>query len=314
LLDEELDRVGNQNLDFLVVGAQKCATSWLYYCLQDHPEIHVPSKKREDIYIGGSLYEERGADWFANWVGDPKDGKTVGDISVDYLVDPRSPKAIEEYASDVQIVASLREPTERAISAYYWNLRRGNVHELELNRGMRRVLDHASEVHPTSRYDSEAYYRNILLRGFYHTQVKRYIDQFGKDNVLLIPFSEIKRNGPGIVQKLYRFIGVDDTFEPSRLSRARRPKQNSYWYPLLRMERNLPEVWLFNRIIDVTNQLIGGIGLQRKRPDLSKTLQRDLRDAYSDSVHSLFDIVNSIPETKKLWGSVDWPYDVCLYK
>jgi len=31
--------------DFLVIGAQKSATSWLYFCLQNHPDIYLPSKK-----------------------------------------------------------------------------------------------------------------------------------------------------------------------------------------------------------------------------------------------------------------------------
>ncbi|MCS3668727.1 hypothetical protein GGP77_002978 [Salinibacter ruber] len=298
-----------RNLDFLVIGAQKCATSWLYYCLQDHPEIHLPPKKREDFYIGGDLYQEYSANWFSNWIGNPKVGQTVGDISVDYLIDPRSPEAIEAYATDVRVIASLREPTARAVSAYYWNLRRGNVRELDVNRGMRRVLEHASEAYTASHYDSEAYYRNILQRGLYYAQVKRYIDRFGAERVLLVPFDEIRRNGLGVVRKLYRFVGVDDTFEPSRLSRTRRPKQNSYWPILLRMERDLPEVWFFNRLIDVANQFIGRLGLQKERPDLVPSLASSLRSVYSNSVQQLFELIEGSSTSRDLWTEVEWPYN-----
>ena len=45
-----------KKLDFLVIGSQKCATSWLFYCLQEHYELLLPTKKNEKEYIGGDIY------------------------------------------------------------------------------------------------------------------------------------------------------------------------------------------------------------------------------------------------------------------
>ncbi len=54
----------SRTMDFAVTGAQKCATSWLYYCLRDHPGICVPDKKLEAGYIGGAMFAEQVTDWF----------------------------------------------------------------------------------------------------------------------------------------------------------------------------------------------------------------------------------------------------------
>ena len=40
----------NYGIDFFIIGGQKCATTWLYHCLNDHPEIEVGGGKVEKYY------------------------------------------------------------------------------------------------------------------------------------------------------------------------------------------------------------------------------------------------------------------------
>ena len=50
-----------KNIDFFLIGAQKCATSWMYLCLKEHPEISVP-KVKGDYFIVGELFNKNGED------------------------------------------------------------------------------------------------------------------------------------------------------------------------------------------------------------------------------------------------------------
>jgi hypothetical protein len=294
-------------MDFFLVGAQKCATSWLYYCLRDHPELHLPSKKQEDIYLGGDLHRKHGTDWYFQHIGEPKDGQRSGGVSVDYLFDPRSPETIKEIAPGAKIIAILRDPVERAISAYYWHLRRGNVSDLDLSAGLERCLETAmAEDSEGITYDSEAYAENMILRGVYDVQLLRYIEAFGSERLFVVPMENIETAGTSILGSLYRNLHVDPTYRPSMLHQKRRPKRNSYLPFLLQLERNAPEWHFFNKVINVANQVACYVGLDRGRPSLSEDVRTALRDYYRDSVRQTFEIVRSVPSSRNLWEGVFW--------
>jgi hypothetical protein len=42
--------------DFLVIGAQKCGTTWLYSCLRKHPGCYLPPKKELHYFDRSSFY------------------------------------------------------------------------------------------------------------------------------------------------------------------------------------------------------------------------------------------------------------------
>lgn len=78
----------DNKLDFAVIGAQKCATSWMFYCLTEHPELVLPDKKQEVSYIGGEAFRGNGgADWFFDRYSVSVSARLRGDVSVDYLYD-----------------------------------------------------------------------------------------------------------------------------------------------------------------------------------------------------------------------------------
>lgn len=294
-------------MDFLFVGAQKCATSWLYYCLRDHPDLHLPSKKQEEIYLGGDLHRKHGTDWYFQHIGEPKNGQRAGDVSVDYLFDPRSPGAIEEIAPDVRIIAVLRDPVERAISAYCWNLRRGNISNQDLSAGLKRSLETAiAEDSKGTTYDSEEYAKNTILRGVYDAQLSRYTEAFGPKKLFVLPMKKIKTAATSVLESVYGFLHVDPTYRPSGLHRKRRPKQNSYLPFLLQLERSAPDWHFVNKVINVANQAACHVGVDRGRPPLSEDVRAALRDYYRDSVQRTFEIVRNVPSSRNFWEGVSW--------
>ena len=297
-------------MNFLLVGAQKCATSWLYYCLRDHPEIHLPSRKREDIYLGGDLHRKHGTEWYFRHVGEPNGGQRAGDVSVDYLFDPRSPEAVYEVIPDTKIIAILRHPIDRAGSSYYWNLRRGNVQEMDLGRGMRRILQNRQRAErPDLPYDPTNYYVNILARGLYDVHIRRYLEYFSPDQFLLLPFDLIRQQGAEILERVYKFVEVDPSFRPSRLNQNRRPKQNSYRSLLLRLERDTPNTPLFGRIANLAHQIVYQLNLHRERPPLPEDVAKDLREFYRGHVRRLFNLIQKMPVSQDLWMEVSWIRD-----
>jgi len=260
--------------------------------------------------LGGDLHQEHGTDWYFRHVGEPNDGQRVGDVSVDYLFDPRSPKAVYEVMPDTKIIAVLRHPIDRAVSSYYWNLRRGNVREMDLGYGMRRILKTRQKAErPDLPYDPANHYVNVLARGLYDIHIRRYREYFSPSQFFLLPYSQIKQCGPDILECIYEFIGVDPSFRPSRLNQGRRPKQNSYWSFLLRFERDAPNTPFFGRIANLAHQMVYRLGLHRERPSLPDDVRSELWNFYHSHMQALIELVQEIPASRNLWANVSWLQD-----
>jgi len=292
-------------MDFLVIGAQKCATSWLYCCLREHLQLHLPPVKEEKVYLGGALYHRYGIEWYREQMGNSDNAQAVGDVSVDYLLDRRSPPVIVKYAPDAKFIAVLRDPVERAVSAYFWNLRRGNVLELDVDRGLSRAIDEWRRHGPDQTYNPDAHYYNIIARGLYARQLDRYIDRFGSQSVYLLYYDDIKANPKDAVQRVFRILDVDPTVEPPSLSR--RPKQNSYFRPLLRLEQSLPNNAVFGKVSDLANQALCTLGLGREKPTLSAHVEAELRSLFAPHDDRLGGLSRKLPRSNVLTSGSPLP-------
>ena len=283
---------------FLVIGVQKAATSWLFYCLQEHPEIFLPSHKREVDYLGGEKYQQRGWEWWASRFEGAKSRHIVGDVSVDYIYSTRSAKLIKENLGDVKFVISLRDPIDRAISAYYWNLRKGKIPNKPLNKGMEAILKTLIKK-GGSDFDSktERVYRNIIMRGFYDEQISRYLDYFELKNFLFLDFDNIKRNPLRQVQSIYDFLGVNKSYNPTALNR--KPKNNAYLDPLIVLERRAGKSRLTGKLADWLNGVASKLGIGNSRPKLEKELKNKLLDIYTSHNEKLLDILLDYQNTNE---------------
>jgi len=221
------------NLDFLVIGVQKSATTWLYNCLKEHPELHLSAKKREVEYIGGDLYEAKGVDWYFSLLQGAKDYQKVGDVSVEYIFDPRSPERTHHYVPNVKLIISLRNPIDRAISAYYWQLRKGILPNLSVENGLRMALEENCQ-NPSTR----KYYDELLARGFYDTQLQRYLQYVKIEQMMFILYEYIENQPQAVLQKIYKFLGVNPDYTP--VSMKQEPKRNTYLPFLVALERMAP--------------------------------------------------------------------------
>ncbi|MGD9211988.1 MAG: sulfotransferase, partial [Desulfobacteraceae bacterium] len=127
--------------DFLIIGAQKSGTTWLWRMIDQHPQTALPQKK-EIHYFGGSENYRQGKQWYYEHFADIDKSKITGEASTTYLFDfvpfwhnpsddllmdnslPSLPELINNELPDVKIIAILRNPVRRAISAYNHLMRR----------------------------------------------------------------------------------------------------------------------------------------------------------------------------------------------
>ncbi len=183
--------------DFLGLGAQKAGTSWIYNCLHDHPEVCIPIKdlhffSRERNWV-------RGFTWYEEQFARCATGRIAGEFSTSYLADPIAPRRIHARYARVRMIASLRNPADRAFSNFLNDLQAG-----------------ALSPH-TNFEDAVGSHPEYLRQGAYASQLRLYLDLFPRELLLVVLYDDIERNPLEFMSSIYRFLGVDDAFVPPML-------------------------------------------------------------------------------------------------
>ena len=89
----------------LGIGVQKCASTWLYDILLDHPQVALSEHKEIDFF---SYHYGRGYQWYENHFRSESPQHFSGEISPSYFVEGLVPERLKLYAPDAKILVSLR--------------------------------------------------------------------------------------------------------------------------------------------------------------------------------------------------------------
>ena len=89
----------------------------------------------------------------------------------------------------------------------------------------------------------EMLYYSTIAR--YGEQVRRYLDVFGREAVMVVLFEEFAADTPGCVARVFDHIGVDPEFEPvlDRHNEGRTIRNATLWRALKHPPPSLREAW-----------------------------------------------------------------------
>lgn len=187
------------NLFFLGIGAQKAATSWIFKCLQEHPEISMPKNKEMHFFSNEDNYE-KGWDWYSSFFADCDSSKKMGEFSVTYLCDPKSPARIKEHCPDIKLIVSLRNPVDRSFSHYQHLISKKLITTESLEVAIKK-------------------YPEIIANSKYGKALSEYLTYFDKEQILIVKQEDIKNDPYSFIKKIYSFLEVSDDFQPACVSK-----------------------------------------------------------------------------------------------
>lgn len=193
-------------VDFIGVGGQRCATTWLYNILNEHPEIKMSTEKELHFF---SYYYHFGYEWYDQHFDSSLKIRS-GEFSTSYLYDNQSPLRVHKYNKNIKILVSIRNPISRLFSHH--------KHEILGRRVLR------TNVNPKLLIDQNPSY---LEYGLYFKYLSYWLKVFPSKQIHIVLFDEIKKNPKKVVSKLYEFLGVDESFTPLGLNN----KINKSWTP-----------------------------------------------------------------------------------
>lgn len=206
--------------DFVIVGAQKAGTTSLYHYLSQHPQI-FPSFEKEVHYFDGGLQANvdtytKGLDWYkANFPRRETVGEhgVVGEASPLYMFHPLVPKRIAEALPEIKIIAVLRNPTERAISHYFHERKKGHEN-LPISEALANEEYRTKSVLENSDFSSKEFiHYTYKSRGLYKPQLERFYDLFPRNQIHIVESSEFFQAPHNILSGIYDFLNVDTEFK-----------------------------------------------------------------------------------------------------
>ena len=191
-------------IDFLGIGAQKAATTWLYKHLELHPEIRFPGGKEIHFW---DLHRERGVEWWLNIFSQEGDWKQ-GEITPAYaLLEESVIREICAIAPKVRVLYSIRNPIARAWSAALMALERAEM-----------AFEEASDLWFIDHFKSAG----SRQRSDYAACLQRWRSVFPEGRVHLVLFDDIMSDPCAVLVDIADHLGIDPAFyaciEPTGLS------------------------------------------------------------------------------------------------
>jgi hypothetical protein len=213
----------NKLPNFLIVGAAKSGTSSLHNYLNQHPEVFMPSyneegmKVKEPRFLIKDLVENRlhnGVwDWeeYQSLFDKVSDEKAIGESTVLYLYYFEEAIKNIKYRlnEDVRIIIMLRNPVDRAFSAYT-HVARSVKEDLSFEDALEiesERLKHDETLTPMVMYKE---------MGLYYKMVKAYLDNF--QNVHIIMYEDFQNDTAKVVKEALSFIEIYDNAKIDTIS------------------------------------------------------------------------------------------------
>lgn len=205
--------------NFLVIGAGKAGTTALYEYLDQHPQIYMSPVKETNFFalegeqanFRGPGVRERINSWSVTDIEDYQalfgraSGETaLGEACPLYLYSPKAPGRIQHHVPNAKLIAILRNPVERAYSAFTHLIRDGR----EPFNNFARALEE-EETRIADNWPWIWHYRQV---GFYHEQLSRYFDIFDREQIKIYLYEDLKAEPMNVLPDMFRFLGVDAKF------------------------------------------------------------------------------------------------------
>lgn len=282
-------------LDFMILGAQKAATSSLHQALRVRPGISMP--------VGESAFFEDPDFASRPWTRFREEAGNQAKLGIkrpDSLCRNDIRERICSTHPSARFIVVLREPVSRAVSAYFHLARHGHIRAEGLDKAIDRGLaDHREGLRTPSS--------SLVEFGLYGSSLEVWMQRYPERNFLVLGQTEVANDLPGVLSRCSTLIGTPDiaadtrgagrdenvgSYDP-RTFRMHRWGQLARTRPLAgtdrRVPRDAPALRFAGHCLVVLAKGLSRTGLPP--PDLSPRIREELVDLYAADLPRLQGLV-----------------------
>ncbi|MEJ1157422.1 sulfotransferase family protein [Prosthecomicrobium sp. N25] len=254
-------------IDFLIIGAAKSATTWLQYSLQRDPEVYMPDPELH--YFSREF--ERGDDWYLSQFSPGPGVRLIGEKSNSYLDMPEAAGRIHAALPDIRLVAQLRNPIERAYSDYCMLFRRGTV-----DRNIEQFLS-----------PRKAQGNRFLVGGLYGEQIARFLDHFPAERLKVVLFEDTLSRPEAMLNEVRGFLGLGPFIAPPLAEKVKDKEAPVLDPSLRRLLKPFKSAVAPLRGTRLFQTLRGMLARPTRYEPLTPSLRAELLDYYADDTARL---------------------------
>jgi len=216
--------------NLFIVGQPKSGTTALYFLLKQHPNVFFPDEKEpnyfakdfekevNEFYKLDLKYKQKPIETKFKSINEYlkifslcKKEKIIGEASTTYLYSKIAAKEIKKFNHNSKIIIILRDPVEFVISLF-----QEHSHNIEMAESFEEAML-LEKIRKKGKYFKCSAPKSLLYyseRVRYAKQIKRYLNNFPNENILVILFEDFKKDNLRTFKKVCKFIGIDYSFEP----------------------------------------------------------------------------------------------------
>lgn len=272
--------------NFFYIGTSKAGSTWIYNLLLQHPCVYVVPGK--GLHFFDNHYE-RGLEWYLSHFKPSNDKVIIAEVSHGYLYSKLACQRIAQLNPDAKLMVSLREPVDRAFSAY--------LHAVK-NAQFDGSFEEALEQIPS-----------LIERGRYATYLAPYIETFGRDRFLVAIFDNLVRSPKEFGAQILSFLELGSVEIPETVTQKMMPAGQPRSKALRKLKkkgsailRQFGLAGLRSRL--KTSRLVRNLLFKQytpaDKPKMNPITREKLRDHFRDEICHLDALLNFA--VSEMWG------------
>lgn len=181
--------------NFLGIGAPRAGTTWLHDLLDSHPDVLMPSRRKELHFF--DTHYGRGLSWYARSYH-VRRGESIpvriGEITPHYMYRDECLSRIQSLGTINRFIVCLRNPVDLLWSSYQ---------HLSAIHGFRGSLSEFIEAFP-----------HVAGYGFYANALFPWIEQFDRDQFFFVRFDSLTDQPHKLRAAIASFLEIDPNLFP----------------------------------------------------------------------------------------------------
>ncbi len=265
---------------FLGIGVPRAGTTWLHGLLDSHPDVYVPTRRKELYYF--DLHYGRGVEWYEKFFPADADAgqyRAIGEITPYYFFCRECPERIATMGIG-KLLLMLRNPVDRA-----WSYYSQKVQNRGFSGSFEDFLTFAQTKWP------------VVEQGYYSRYLRTYLRHFERDQILILIYEQAVANVPSTKRTVAEFLDVSaDRFPATagerRINRSHVPKARraySLAFQVSRVLRARDFDWVVN-----TAKRLGikkAFGVAGEVPPMTEPTRERLREVFRPEIDELEELL-----------------------
>lgn len=199
-----LQEIKKLKINTFLIGVQKAGTSTFWNWISQHPDVYGPEVMKDFHFFTRPEWREKGEEYLHSFYKDYKGEKIVLHGGVNYYFDPEFINHVSEYQPNGKYIIILRDPVERAWSAFQYFTKLGQEN---------RTFDQAIEDELLNKNLPEDRHMYAYLdHGLYAKYLTILLSQIPREALLILQYENLFKEPQKFLKLTFGFLGIDPDY------------------------------------------------------------------------------------------------------